>query len=267
MIKLIKGDCQKQMNAMYDECIDLVITSPPYDDLREYNGVMTKKEAWNEAKWKGVIESFYRIMKPGGVIVWVVADACKNGNETGTSFKQALFFKECGFKLHDTMIYYKTAPVPLNHNRYEQAFEYMFVFSKGTPKVFNPIKERSLSYGRNTKGTFYQDPKDNTTSKAHSLRGKNEYKLVGNVRSFTKNNDRIKGHPAQFPSELARFHIVSWSDKGDIILDPFMGSGTTGVIAKELQRSFIGIELDGDYFELAKNRINKRVVTHSLLED
>ena len=145
MIDLKCGDCLELMKTMKDNCIDLTVTSPPYDNLRTYKGNINQ---WNFDKFKEIAKELYRITAEGGVVVWVVGDATIKGSETGTSFKQALWFKECGFNLHDTMIYAKTNPIPQNHNRYEQCFEYMFVFSKGKPNTFNPIKEPTKNGGK-----------------------------------------------------------------------------------------------------------------------
>ena len=137
--KLYQGDCLDVMDKLIEEGVevDLTVTSPPYDDLRNYNNTLV----WNFDVFKQVADRLYKITKNGGVVVWVVNDKTKNGSETGTSFKQALYFKEIGFNLHDTMIYAKNNPIPQNHNRYEQAFEYMFILSKGKPNTFNPLKE------------------------------------------------------------------------------------------------------------------------------
>src|SRR5690606_4709510 len=140
------GDCLDVMrDTLPDGSVDLTVTSPPYDNLRTYNGTLND---WTPEKWQAIIRELYRVTKPGGVVVWIVGDATINGSETGTSFKQALYFKDnVGFRLHDTMIYQKINPVPLTHNRYQPCFEYMFVFSKGKPKTFNPIREPSKHAG------------------------------------------------------------------------------------------------------------------------
>ena len=130
--KIYNENCLDTMASMPDGLVDLTVTSPPYDNLRLYSGEML----WNEDVWKSIIKELYRVTKQGGVVVWIVGDATVKGSESGTSFRQALFFKEIGFNLHDTMIYRKVNPIPLTHNRYEQAFEYMFVFSKGKPNTF-----------------------------------------------------------------------------------------------------------------------------------
>lgn len=144
-MQLINGDCLVEMKGIMDNSIDLTVTSPPYDNLRTYGGAI---KGWSFENFQGVAQELYRITKVGGVVVWVVGDATIKGSETGTSFKQAIYFMECGFNLHDTMIYKKANPIPQNHNRYEQCFEYMFVFSKGKPKTFNPIRVKTKLYGK-----------------------------------------------------------------------------------------------------------------------
>ncbi len=251
-IKLILGDCLEVMEDIDAGSIDLTITSPPYDNLRTYNGTLV----WNESIWRSVIESLYRVTKEGGVVVWVVGDATIKGSETGTSFKQALYAKECGFNLHDTMFYRKKNYIPLTHNRYEQEVEYMFVFSKGKPKTFNPIMVACKTAGTSTKNrTFYQTKDQNEPTAGHKNKPVGKKKQKGNVWDLSTNAG-AKGHPAQFPERLAHDHILSWSNTGDTVLDPFMGSGTTGKMAKQLNRDFIGIEINPEYFEIAKKRIN-----------
>jgi DNA modification methylase len=255
MINLIHGDCLEEMKKIPDGSIDLTVTSPPYDNLRTYNG---NNALWSESVWKSVIEELYKVTKPGGVVVWVVGDATVKGSETGTSFKQALWAKECGFNLHDTMIWNKEFIVPKPSNRYENSLEYMFVWSKGKPKTVNLIKDKpNVGFGRKITGN-----KKNEFGKAVKLHGANAGKTVAEFG--TRHNvwliDPARGkkghnHPAPFPEKLAHDHIISWSNEGDTVLDPFMGSGTTGVACKNLNRNFIGIELDKNYYEIAKKRI------------
>lgn len=207
--------------------------------------------------WKSVIEELYTVTKPGGVVVWVVGDATIKGSETGTSFKQALWAMECGFNLHDTMIWMKdtfTIPSPA---RYHQCHEYMFVWSKGKPKTLNLIEDRKNKWaGTKVHGTSRDI---DGTSFRKSNHNKNLVKDFGcrfNVWEQPTEKRNRTNHPAPFPEQLANDHILSWSNEGDTVLDPFMGSGTTGKMAKQLGRNFIGIELDKDYFEIAKKRIS-----------
>jgi len=238
-MNLMLGNCLERMREIPHNSIDLTVTSPPYDNLRTYNG---NNELWSEDVWKEVIKNLYLRAKPGGVVVWVVGDATVNGSETGTSFKQALYAKECGFNIHDTMIYSKPnfSAVGALKVRYAPVFEYMFVWSKGKPKTFNPIKDRkNKTFGAVCKSPTIRGPKgDIIRNKTAVIK---EYGQRFNIWEYAPNSKGL--HPAPFPDSLAEDHIKSWSNKGDIILDPFMGSGTTGVAAKKLGRDFIGIEI------------------------
>lgn len=248
-VALHLGDCLDVLPSLEAGSIDLTVTSPPYDNLRTYNGSLND---WTEEKWKAIIAELFRVTKQGGVVVWVVGDATINGSETGTSFRQALWAMECGFRLHDTMIYEKVNYVPLTHNRYEQAFEFMFVFSKGRPRSFNGQRIRSAQ----VKGGSAWFEADGTQRDRHSPRGVKETKLRPNIWRFSIGQNR-NGHPATFPEALARDHILSWSNEGDTVLDPFTGSGTTGKMALAHGRKFIGIERDPSYFEIAQKRIGQ----------
>ena len=260
-IELIQGDCLEKMKDIPDGSIDLTVTSPPYDNLRTYNG---NNAQWGEHVWKSVIEGLYRVTKQGGVVVWIVGDATIKGSETGTSFKQALWAMDCGFNLHDTMIYQKDNPPPVGGStRYYQHFEYMLVWSKGTPQTFNASTtprrnkwndkrtERVKAFTRNKDGDFVK--------KKVSLVGDVK---IGNVWKYVVGGgisvDYGTGHPAGFPEQLANDHIISWSNEGGTVLDPFMGSGTTGIACKKHNRNFIGIELDQEYFKIAEKRITHK---------
>lgn len=246
--KIYNMDCVDGMKLLDSCSIDLTVTSPPYNNLRTYNGF-----SWD---FEETAKELYRITKNGGIIVWVVGDSTVKGSESGTSFRQALFFMNIGFNLHDTMIYRKRNYVPLTHNRYEQEFEYMFVFSKGRPKTFNPIKIPCKNAGKQTNGsTFYQTNHQNLPTKGHSTVKVSSEKIKGNVWDLSTNSG-IKGHPAQFPEQLAEDHILSWSNCGDIVFDPFMGSGTTAKMAKLNNRNFIGFECSEEYCKIANDRIN-----------
>jgi site-specific DNA-methyltransferase (adenine-specific) len=261
MIKLIQGDCLEKMQDIPDESIDLTVTSPPYDNLRTYNG---NNKFWNENVWKQIIKDLFRIIKQGGVVVWVVGDATIKGSETGTSFKQALWAMECGFRLHDTMIWNKgnfTAVGALKTS-YAPVFEYMFVWSKGRPKIFNPIKDRkNKHFGDKYHQTVRQA--DGTTKDGHG-KGKKRIAKFGQRHNiwliWPEQSNTKRCHPAQHPEQLANDHIISWSNENDVIFDPMMGSGTTGVAAKKLNRNFIGIELDPEYFAIAEKRIKETQV-------
>ena len=256
MINLMQGDCLDRMKEIPDGSVDLTVTSPPYDNLRTYNG---NNEQWGERVWREVIQSLHRVTAGGGVVVWVVGDATVKGSETGTSFKQALHAMECGFSLHDTMIWRKPNFANPAATRYHQVFEYMFIWSKGKPKAFNGIKDRQNKYaGGSTYGQNSVTQADGT-KKIQPNKIISEFGMrhnVWDVKTTGQTGEAKKhDHPAMFPLSLAQDHIISWSTKGDTVLDPFLGSGTTGVAAKNLNRSFIGIEMDETYFKIAKDRI------------
>ena len=246
------------MKTLADKSVDMVLTSPPYDNLRTYNGSLD----WGEHIWKPVIQELFRVVKDGGVVVWVVGDATIKGSETGTSFKQALYFKEVGFNLHDTMIYQKTGCAMPSPNRYLANYEYMFVLSKEKPKTYNLIEDRKNRFpARWGKGRKVRN-KDGTWSYRENYKAK-EYGRRFNIwqynnggQGYGSSDEYAQKHPATFPEKLAHDHIISWSNEGDTILDPFAGSGTVGKMAKQLNRNFILIEKEQEYIDIIHKRLN-----------
>lgn len=254
MTTLYHGDCLEVLRGIPDESINLTVTSPPYDNLRTYNGGI---EQWNFEKFKAIATELYRVTTTGGVVVWVVADAVIKGSESGTSFMQALYFKECGFNLHDTMIWEKDAINFPDPTRYGQCFEYMFVFAKGKPNTINKICDRQNKWAGTTVHGTSRSPDGSTFRKSNDK--KSVVKQFGarfNVWHLPGEKNNKTGHPAVFPKAIANDHIVSWSNPNDTVLDPFMGSGTTGIAAVETGRKFIGIELDESYFKIAQARVS-----------
>ena len=249
----MKGDCLERMKEIESGSVDMVLTSPPYDNLRDYGKDFN---GWGEHIWKPCLDQIYRTLKDGGVCVWIVADATIKGSETGTSFEQALYAKGIGFNLHDTMIWNKGkfSAVGALRTRYAPVFEYMFIFTKRKIATFNPIKDReNKTAGQAVSGNIRQ--KDGTMRPKSTI-GKITSKYGQRFNIWNRAPKQGKNdHPAPFPEKLAHDHIISWSNEGDTVLDPFMGSGTTGVACKNLNRSFIGIEMDDKYFEIAKERI------------
>jgi len=247
--KIYNMNCLDGLKQLDNECIDLTVTSPPYDDLRNYNGYSFDFEP--------IAKELFRVTKKGGVVVWVVGDKTQNGSESGTSFRQALYFKDLGFNLHDTMIYMKKTP-PLTHNRYEQEFEYMFVFSKGKPNRWNPIMIPKKYMDTRTNKAFTRNKTNEhdmgfSSSKDMRIKGNVwEYAVGGN--KTTKDKIAFK-HPAIFPDLLAQDHIISWSNEGDLVLDPFMGSGTTAKMALKNNRNYIGFEISKEYCDIAEERV------------
>ncbi len=257
-MKLILGDCLEKLKSLPDNSVDLTVTSPPYDNLRSYNG----KNDWDFEKFKHVANEIFRVTKKGGVVVWVVGDATVKGSETGTSFKHALYFKDCGFNLHDTMIYQKQGISFPETNRYYPIFEYMFVFTKGKPKTFNLIRDRrNKQVGKINTGTQREIDGSIKKQSGHGKHYVSEFGVrfniweIGSGYGKSTTDKEAFQHPAIFPEALAAGHIISWSNPGDTVLDPFMGSGTTGKMAKMLNRNFIGIEREPEYFKICEARI------------
>ena len=251
---IVHADCIEAMRNLEDGSIDLVVTSPPYDGLRNYNGYSFNAE--------GIARELFRVIKNGGIVVWVIGDATVDGTETGTSFKQALLFKEIGFNLHDTMIFRKRNPIPqIYRKRYNNEFEYMFVFSKGPTATHNPIMVDSLHAGLQLNGTTYKNYSKGVQTRKKMAKPVKDKKIKGNIWEYVvgknKEDEPAKGHPAPFPVKLAEDHILSWTNKDDVVLDPMCGSGTTCVAAKKLGRNYIGIDISKEYCDLAEKRINE----------
>ena len=256
-LNLYCGDCSSLIKDIPDSHIDLTLTSPPYDNLRTYNGSLE----FNFDLFRIIAKELYRVTKDGGIVVWIVGDATVSGSETTSSFKQALYFKEIGFNLFDTMIYEKAGTGACGSRKgYWQAFEYMFILSKGKIKTYNLIED-VVNKSAGVVKTNSSRRKANGEFKNETRKPGKDFSRRTNIWRYpvgadVKTNKELKNHPAIFPEKLAKDHIISWSNKRDTILDPFMGSGTTGVSCKKLGRNFIGIEKDEKYFEIAVNRIN-----------
>lgn len=242
------------MARMPDNFLDMTLCSPPYDDLRKYKGYSFDVVA--------TAESLFRVTKDGGVVVWVVNDKTKDGDESGTSFRHALTFKEVGFKLWDTMIWKKKNPLPVDGRipRYVPAFEYMFVFSKGYPKTFNPERVPCANVGANAHNNYPARRENGNKSSARVISATpsvRETRIIHNVVEFQTNDGFANEHPAAFPYAVAEFHVRSWSNEGDLVYDCFMGSGTTGIAAVKLGRHYIGSEISEEYADLARERIRR----------
>jgi len=262
--KIYNENCLLTMSNMPDNFVDLTVTSPPYDDLRTYNNrISGVKSTFNGYvfQFEDIAKEIFRVTKEGGVLVWVVGDATVEGNETGTSFRQALFLKECGFKLFDTMIYMKPPRGAVgNNNTYWQSFEYMFVFSKGLPKTINLIKDRENKESRNG---------DNGTKRLQNGEllklkrgGYGEFGRRTNLweynigKGHSASDNFAYEHPAIFPEKLALDHIRTWSNVGDIVYDPMMGSGTVAKMCLIEERDYIGSEINADYCNIISKRIS-----------
>ena len=249
--KILNCNINDWICNLEDNSIGLTLTSPPYDDIRNYNGYSLDMPS--------LIAELYRVTKPGGYVIWNIADQTKNGSETCSSFKQALMFVEAGFRLHDTMIYVKRNPMPSSGKRYHQAFEYVFCFSKGKPEIFNPImvpaKYGHLDCNQGYRGAngekTYKKTKRNPFTKVRNVF---EYSIGG---GHTSSDPDAHQHPAIMHEQLAIDMITSWSNEGDLVFDPFCGSGTTGVACIQTNRSFLGVDVSDEYCELAYSRLKK----------
>lgn len=256
---VICGDCAKVLEEFPDECIDLTVTSPPYDNLRQYNGYVFDFES--------IAQQLYRVMKIGGIIVWVVGDETKKFSESLTSFKQAIYFVDvCRFRLLDTMIYTKITYPPAypTLKRYANQFEYMFVFSKEKPKTFNPQLENKTEGSINRqryKVSTGMRQRDGTVITKYTS---NTEKLKQKTNIWHIFDDKKNTHPATFPEKLAEDHILSWSNPGDIILDPMCGSGTTLKMARKSGRHYIGIDISEEYCQLSRDRLNSLLTSQEL---
>ena len=252
--KIYNIDCLKGLKLLEDNNVDLTVTSPPYDDLRNYKGY--------SFDFENIAKELYRVTKTGGILVWIVGDATSKGSESGTSFRQALYFKECGFNLHDTMIYEKNSsafPAARTSRRYTQIFEYMFVFCKG--KIRNDISllcdKPNKWAGHTNWGNNTQYDKDGNLRQTNNIKPVPEFSLRNNIWKYSVGFNDKTGHPAVFPEKLAEDHILSWSNENDIILDPFMGSGTTAKMSLLNNRNYIGFEISKEYCDMAENRLSK----------
>lgn len=245
---LFLDNCVNFMQKMPKECIDLVVTSPPYDDLRNYNGY--------SFDFTAIAIELFRVIKIGGVMVWVVNDRI-NGGRSLTSFKQALYFKEVGFDIHDVMIYQKKNTPFMRSNAYTNCYEFMIVASKGKPKTFNPIKEKTVRSGKEM--LVYNKKADGINKKV--LKELKTEKTKNNIWAYAvglggTTSDKIAfKHPAVFPEKLALDHILSWSNEGDLVFDPMCGSGTTCKMAMLSNRKYLGIDISQEYIDIAKERL------------
>lgn len=255
--QITNGDSAVVLSTIKSNSVDLVVTSPPYDELRDYNN----DSVWDFNSFKKIARQLYRVVKDGGVVVWVVGDSVVKGNKSLSSFKQALYFQQIGFNMFDVIIYEKAGTAPPHKNRYFNAFEYMFVLSKGNPKTINLLEDKPNKWAnRSTFGNVTRREQDGSLTP----KGRKIVKPFGvrtniwrynNGKGFSTKDKIAYEHPAIFPEKLVQDHIISWSNEGDIVLDPFCGSGTVAKVAGLLNRKWVGIEISSEYCKIANERL------------
>ena len=246
------GDCAKVLRHL-DQQVDLVVTSPPYGKLRDYGG--------HGFDFDPIADALVDVLRPGGIVVWIAGDSTEKGSETGASMRQALGFMERGLNLHDTMVYMKNGPAYPSNNRYYQVWEYMFVLSKGKPCTINLIKDRQNKWKSKWSPKRTGRKKDGELKVRYGHWKADPVGVRFNVwyyktgRGYQHESDMPFEHPATFPLELAKDHILSWTEPGALVLDPMAGSGTTLRAAKYLNRRAIGIEIHEPYCDLIARRM------------
>ena len=255
--QITNGDSVVVLSTIKSNSVDLVVTSPPYDELRDYNN----DSVWDFNSFKKIARQLYRVVKVGGVVVWVVGDSVVKGNKSLSSFKQALYFQQIGFNMFDVIIYEKAGTAPPHKNRYFNAFEYMFVLSKGNPKTINLLEDKPNKWANHsTFGNVTRREQDGSLTP----KGRKVVKPFGvrtniwrynNGKGFSTKDKIAYEHPAIFPEKLVQDHIISWSNEGDIVLDPFCGSGTVAKVAGMLNRKWVGIEISSEYCKIANERL------------
>jgi len=263
--KNICGKSEEILKHIPDNQINLTITSPPYDQLRNYKntvGVETFDGGYT-IPFREIARELFRITKEGGIVVWVVNDQVTDGGETGTSFKMALDFMDFGFKLYDTMIYHKNGAAFPEVGRYAQVFEYMFVFLKGDkPNTVNLLKDKpnrwagSSTFGKPSKRNKDGDLKSKESFKVGEYGFRYNVWYINNGKNYTTKDDFAYAHPALFPESLAEDHILTWTNEGDLVLDPMSGGGTSQKMAKLNNRKFIGIDKVEEYVEISNKRVD-----------
>ncbi len=246
-------DCILGLKNLSEE-ISLTVTSPPYGELRDYNGF--------SFNFTEVAQLLLKHTKEGGCVCWVVGDSVKNGSETLEPFKQALYFKQTGWNVHDTMIYKKRNFSNPEKIRYHQIFEFVFIFSKGKLKTFNPIKDRkNLCAGKDGCVGINTATQQDGSKIIRKKKINTEYGMRYNIwEGLTRGQEEMGKplpHPAMMPKWLARDLILSFSNFGDLVVDPFAGSGTTLCEAKKLGRRCLGFDISEEYAKIANDELLK----------
>lgn len=245
-VRIECSDCVEFVRSLEPGSVQLTVTSPPYDALRAYDG-------FGEIDYGELFVALYGATADGGVLVWVVDDAVVKGFETCTSHRQVLSaVDDAGWGLYQTLIWRKSQPSAFARRRYQFVHEPMYVFSKGRPRVANPIRDhRNKTAGMVNRDKHTTNPERRGTLRTYTTP---EYSVRWDVWDVPRCPSKA-GHPASFPERLARDHILTWSEPGDLVLDPFCGEGTTGVVAVSEGRSFVGCDISPRWAEVARERV------------
>ncbi len=282
--KFLCGDCTEKLALLDENSIDLIVTSPPYADQRDYGVTNTKIGADGYVEWfRPKAEEMYRVLKPTGSLVLNINDKVVDGFQHLFVFKLVIMLcEEIGFHLVRDYIWHNPATPPNVYStgkfgRTKKSHEYCFWFSKGNEWTFNmdairtPYKKGMEKF---LKGEGEGVRTDNTRPSTHSFDCGKIWKNYGGADpgtvisiANTSSNDTFlklckeKGvsHPARFPEKLVEFFVHAGSNKGDIVLDPFSGSGTTAVVAAKNGRKWIGIDANKTFCELAQARMNLEI--------
>lgn len=254
---IICGDAADILKRIPSDSIDLVVTSPPYDDLRNYNGYSVDLHI--------VGTQLYRVLKNGGIVAMVIQDSTKNYGKSLTSFRTIVdWCDNIGFKLFETCIYHKNGTEGAWwKNRFRVDHEYMPIFLKGDkPQYFNkePLKIPSKHGGKVMSGSGNRRTDGTTTPIVR--REINPMKCRGTVWDYLMAGDKNplkRKHPAVFPDKIPFDFIQCFCPEEGVVLDPFVGCGSTAVMAKVLDRNYIGIDISKEYCDLAEERIKKDV--------
>ncbi len=255
---IICGSAADELKKLDANSVQTVITSPPYFQLRKYEA--GKEEIGNEPTLDQYVQSLMdvfagvrHVLKPDGTFWLNLGDTMKNGSLLGMPWKVAFAMKDAGWCLRSEIVWAKPNPMPESaKNRPTRSHEKLFLFTqKKSGYKFNQLKEPAVYAGVSRGGSTnrYEQNASGMDAKVYDTRNKRD---VWSVKPATLSG----AHFAIFPDDLIAPCIEAGSDPGNVVLDPFSGSGTTGVVARKLGRDYIGVELSVKYAQLSKERIS-----------
>jgi len=254
--QLICSDCVSGMQSMPDGCVHLTVTSPPWDRMRTFKG--------NRLSWEMfciVAAELYRITCAGGVVCWHVGEQVKDFAESLTSRRQLIHFvDEIGFSCHKTLF------LDINNGNNGKMKQYpspqrVYVLSKGRPRTINLIKDiPNKCFGDYKSFTNYRRDDFRERSEPAEIP---EFRIRGPIWKYHTGTDNASekyvraGHPAIMPEKLARDLIYTWSGQGNLVFDPFAGSGTTLKMASLQGRHYLGFEIVSEFAALGNRRLSE----------